>query len=439
VLLDSVQSQANRLEEALQDAFLPDWRELKPEGEAPSCDLPVVAVHVGRHGWVTSLTAPHRIHDAILRDSEVEEEKDGQMRRLRFRDSAVGAAIAEARLHNATAFYRYCPTSLLFGTWDSTAGEGLDSAKVPRAVVSEIIGVDITPGVRTASRIDPLGIKAQSATIYRRTDGGWALQDANGGWIGAQSEDLEKDKDGNPKKFGKGKPSDIIHGNVPPHMPRFERKEIRDNSLGSLVDVLESNPIRLRFDVESADSHLESHTALDSDKLRIRVGAIKPGGVTLAYALHTWTLSLNQLRRLRFPSEGEPNKKPEERNCAARTVLAALAIYALALQSERGYWLRSRCELVPCAPKENDLAVFQQIKADGTPVDFPLPTVPQAKQILTDALAEAENGAAITWEKRVIRLTPSEQLKKLVELSDRRQPEEGDEDPAVTDDAGDQG
>ncbi len=441
VLLDSVQSQANRMEELLQDAFLPSWRELLREGETP-CELPVVAVHVGKHGWVTSLTAPHRIHDAILRDSEMEEEKDGQKRTLRFRDSAVGTAIVQARLYNATAFYRYCPTSLLFGTWDSTAGEGLDSAKVPRAVVSEIIGVDITPGVRTASRIDPLGITAQSATIYRRTDGGWALQDANGSWIGAQSVDLEKDKDGNPKKFGKGKPSDIIHGNVAPHMPRFDRKEIRNNSLDSLVDILESNRINLRFDLDSADSHLESHTALDSDKRRIRAGGIKPGGVTLAHAIHTWTLSLTQLRRLRFPLDGEPNKKPEERNCAARTVLAALALYALALQQECGYWLRSRCELVAYAPNEDDVAVLQQIKTDGRPVDFKLPTVSQARQLLTDALKEAEDAAtkaSITWEKRVIRLTPSEQLKKLVELSDRRQPEEGDEEPAVTDDAGDQG
>ena len=70
VLLDSVQSQANRMEEALQDTFLPNWRELPNDGNDPGCGLPVVAVFVGNHGWVTSLTAPHRIHDAILRDSE---------------------------------------------------------------------------------------------------------------------------------------------------------------------------------------------------------------------------------------------------------------------------------------------------------------------------------------------------------------------------------
>src|SRR5437899_8808704 len=60
VLLDSVQSQANRMEEALQDTFLPNWRELPTDGDDPKCDLPVVAVHVEKHGWVTPRTGPHR-------------------------------------------------------------------------------------------------------------------------------------------------------------------------------------------------------------------------------------------------------------------------------------------------------------------------------------------------------------------------------------------
>lgn len=54
------------------------------------------------------------------------------------------------------AFYRYCPTALLLGTWDSTGGEGLDSAKIPRAVVStpwvcELAAVSI----RSESRLNP--------------------------------------------------------------------------------------------------------------------------------------------------------------------------------------------------------------------------------------------------------------------------------------------
>jgi len=63
VLVDSVQSQANRLEEALLSAV----RELV-------IDLPYLTVDfAGKElagiGEITSFDAPHRVYDAILRDS----------------------------------------------------------------------------------------------------------------------------------------------------------------------------------------------------------------------------------------------------------------------------------------------------------------------------------------------------------------------------------
>ena len=252
-LLDSVQSQANRMENALLDAFLPSWRELDPDVDNVSTtvpsDLPVLAVHVEKHGWVTSLTAPHRVHDAIIRDSEIEEATSGKGQKVRFRESKIGKGIVAARVHNATAFYRHCPTALIFGTWDSTAGEGLDSAKVPRAVVSEIIGVDVTPGVRAASRIDPLGIRAQSATVYR-------LKDSEDDWT--LNEDVAAVDDKEKKRlFGKGKPSDINHGNVTPDLTRFDRQEIRQHNLGRLVDILETTPMELRYQISSGDGRIE--------------------------------------------------------------------------------------------------------------------------------------------------------------------------------------
>lgn len=400
VLLDSVQSQANRLEEVLQDAFLPNWRELSTNGDDPRSELPVVAVHVENHGWITSLTAPHRIHDAILRDSNL----NGK----RFRDSKMGEAIVRSRVWDATALYRYCPTTLLFGTWDSTSGEGLDSAKVPRAVVSEIIGVDMSPGVRTGSRIDPLGIKAQAATIYRRNDGDWALQTENDGWIGAEGGDIESDSNGNPKKFGKGKPSDINHGNVTPDLSRFgDRRDVQNQHLDQLPDILRDDPVSLSYEVRASDGELRSQGKLDSRFAAISPHAVRPGGVTVDYALHTWTLSLTQLRRLRFPDDGGHD---DTRNKAARTVLAALALYALALQQENGYWLRSRCELV----HEGEL-LLEFIGGEGGA--FKIGTAEEMKQLLDDAIQDASNPG---WEKRVIRLTPTEKLAELVRRSDAR-------------------
>ncbi|HWP38059.1 MAG TPA: type I-U CRISPR-associated RAMP protein Csb1/Cas7u [Gemmatimonadales bacterium] len=442
VLLDSVQSQANRMEEALLDAFLPAWRELDPKA-APSCELPVLAVHIDGHGWVNSLTAPHRVHDAILRDSEILEKRTinggtGEVR-VRFRDSAIGQKIVAARLHNATALYEHCPTALIFGTWDSTAGEGLDSAKIPRAVVSEIVGVDITPGVRTASRIDPLGIRAQ-ATIYR-------LKDREDDWTLEESEAAKTTK-GEPKKFGKGKPSDINHGNVTPDMPRFDSQEIRQQNLGRLPDLLETTPLELRYELRSSDGRIDTHGSFRSDMVRIRPGAVKPGGITMDYALHTWVLSFTQLRRLRFPAlstdsvtgaggasvtagHGTRSETPpmhEQRDEAARTVLAALALYALALLRERGYWLRSRCELVPSEP-----VVLHLVGASGG--SYVLESSARVKtEILDPAIAEAER-LGLRWSRTVTVLEPTEKLKELVRRNDALVPEpearsEPEEEPA---------
>ncbi len=443
VLLDSVQSQANRMEEVLQEAFLPNWRELPTDGADPQCALPLVAVQVGNHGWVTSMTAPHRIHDAILRDSKIEQPNKGKQGNAAnetkpFRESDIGQAIVKARVWNATAFYRYCPTTLLFGTWDSTAGEGLDSAKIPRAVVSEIIGVDITPGVRTGSRLDPLGIEKINATFYRVGKSGWTFNESDADkeylkekkdkkkiWTDNLDEAL-KDEAGNPQEvrpieWGK-KPSDINHGNIPPDMARFESP---DQKLRRLPDILESNPLKLHYKVESANGRLESHTAVEGETVRIRDGAVKPGGVTMAYALHTWTLSLTQLRRLRFPAkdasempekdEKKQRSKQTERDEAGRMVLAALAIYALALQQKSGYWLRSRCELIP----EVGLAL-EFVGESTTNGQVALGSADHVREsLLNPAITEAARHD-LTWQNTVIRLKPSAQLLELVQRSDAR-------------------
>lgn len=422
-LLDSVQSQANRMEESLLNAFLPSWRELDPRsdnvGQVVPSALPVLAVHIENHGWVTSLTAPHRVHDAIIRDCDIAETVEGKTRNVRFRESTAGREIVSARTHKATPFYRHCPTALIFGTWDSTAGEGLDSAKVPRAVVSEIIAVDITPGVRTGSRIDPLGIRANSATIYR-------LKNAKDDWT------LEPKTDGKDnQRFGKGKPADINHGNVTPDLPRFNRDEVRNQGLDRLPDVFETTPWELRHDVRSGDGRFRNLTEFRSDRVRIKEGAVKPGGVTMAYALHTWTLSLTQLRRLRFPITSQDGGQVglsldscDRRNDTARTVLAALALYALALRQEEGYWLRSRCELVPEGP-----LTLEQVGGKGG--SFRLGNSAEMRAILDQAVSEAEQ-TGLGWSRRLTVLTPTSKLKDLVSRSDELGPESSDDEESAS-------
>lgn len=201
VLIDSVQSQANRMEEALQQAV--------DEGRI---ELPVVAVEFPPAGGgngdaapkfdigtITSLQAPHRLADAILRDSEHEG--------VPFRQSELGRQIDAASTQNATPLYELGPTALVFGMWDSTGPRGGLGAKFERAIVSEIVGVNcpylfdgndaIDPKNRGIRR-DPLNVSKQ-ALVKKIDERRW--------------ENVESAGKTAPK--GTIRPSEINHGNVP--------------------------------------------------------------------------------------------------------------------------------------------------------------------------------------------------------------------------------
>src|ERR1035437_5741390 len=192
VLLDSVQSQANRMEMALLRAY--DNGRLK---------MPLLAVDfkgdgsdpiLAEIGRLTALEAPHRMCDAIFRDALYE----GQP----FRTVGLGERLNAAKPSNATVVFELCPTALLFGFWDSTGPRGGLGAKVQRALVSEIVGYQKIDGKRTSSRIDPLQIE-NNVDIYEAQAGGWTFEEAK----------ARKDKNGQPIKL---KPSKINHGNIPP-------------------------------------------------------------------------------------------------------------------------------------------------------------------------------------------------------------------------------
>jgi CRISPR-associated protein Csb1 len=185
VLLDSVQSQANRMEEALQEAL--DRGEL----QIPSIEVDFSKADLlNPVGRVTSLQTPHRIADAILRDSNY----DGQP----FRKSSVGKELDFASATNATSLYRLCPTALLFGMWDSTGPKGGLGVKFERAMVSEVVGVGVPPTDSNRNRglrRDPLNI-SKSVAIRRKPDGDWEVA-------------------GLAKEKGLERPSEINHSNVP--------------------------------------------------------------------------------------------------------------------------------------------------------------------------------------------------------------------------------
>ncbi len=172
VLLDSVQSQANRMESALQDAVdsgklkLPilvvDFSEHDPTGDEKA-DKDRLTDAVGK---VTSLQLPHRMADAILRDSLL----DGK----EFRKSTRGKALNHVSQLNATALFELCPTALVFGMWDSTGPKGGLGPKFERSMVSEIVGIGAeVGGLLRGVRRDPLEIRSPSKWYRRRTAPMW--------------------------------------------------------------------------------------------------------------------------------------------------------------------------------------------------------------------------------------------------------------------------
>ena len=197
VLLDSVQSQANRMELALQEAVdagrikLPlvvvDFSEFDPTGDIEADEA--AGRLIEKVGRITSLQVPHRLADAIFRDSEL----DG----VRFRRSERGKALNTVSLSNATPLFELCPTALIFGMWDSTGPKGGLGPKFERAMVSEIVGIGAEVGdLRRGVRRDPLEI-SKNVLVLRDPEDKSLLRVADS------------------KEKGAVRPSEMNHSSVP--------------------------------------------------------------------------------------------------------------------------------------------------------------------------------------------------------------------------------
>jgi len=369
VLLDSVQSQANRLEEALLEAARAGRIPL------PRLTVDFAASGLNSIGEITSLDAPHRVFDAILRDSLLEGKPF-------IKDSALGRRLREATAKDASALLEASPTALLFGVWNSTGEGGGLGAKFARAIVSEIIGVDVpveggapdnrggeievrttgrrtlqieildhhpgrgeievrTTGRRTGSRIDPLGI-LRGVEVYKGpTD--WDVSEKAAG-----------------KGAVKARPSEINHGNIAPSVEKL--------------------------------------------------------GVTCAYAEQTAVITLAGLRRLRFGGS-------VERDRAGRALIAALGLVALVEQDAQGYALRSRCDLVCDGP-----GPLEKVAFDGTGEIVTLSRDQAGALYRAAYLAAGQAGFAL--EETPVRLVPQDKLVHLVRESRNR---------ALSDQGGDDG
>jgi CRISPR-associated protein Csb1 len=330
VIIDSVQSQANRMEDALLEDIL-----------AGNIFLPHVATDfsgagllkpVGRQNRITCFDAPHRVFDAILRDSMLGDKH--------FPLSAVGQAMLEASAQNATPLFNVSPASLLFGSWDSTGVSGGLGEKYCRCVASELVGVNVEQAVRAGTRVDPLNAEKNQSPDKILTE---------------TKDDLWKDLKKSRKKFDK--PSEINHSSVP---------------WGG------ENKVH--------------------------------GGVTVDYVQQTTTISLAALRQLRFPVA---DKTTAETSAAAQAVLAAIALHAAALNTARGWHLRSRCDLVLADDEALRWEILSGTGAKVTALD------PDASRELLEEAISAAKAAGLPWREAAIELRPSLALQKLVVASQK--------------------
>ncbi len=335
VLLDSVQSQANRMELALLERVIragdPQHRTHIPHILTDFTGARDGDVDLSDIGEITSLEAPHRVFDAIFRDSE--------LCGTAFWESEPGKRLVAAKPANATAIFELSPTALVFGCWFSTGEGGGLGAKFPRALVSEIIGVDVAPGRRAAIRVDPLNIRSQVRVAGTPTN--WQPVDQGG-----------------------RSPSEIGHSNI---IARIQQEDGTKRSIWMQ-------------------------------------------GVTIDHARHVTVLSLPTLRRLRFPVDG---KTSPDRDDAARTLLAALALLAVTAQDREGYNLRSRCDLVG-----DGATAFEILGHDGTAETFAL-KLDGALELFRAAVKRAEK-AGLPWPEKPLRLRPREPLVQIVAESRRR-------------------
>lgn len=321
VLLDSVQSESNRVEEALLE-----------EARAGKIVLPFLSVDfretaVPEIGEITSLDAPHRIFDAILRDSALGSEP--------LMKSATGKRLQTATMADATAIFEVSPNALLLGAWNSTGEGGGLGAKFPRCFVSEIVGIGVAiagktdegealpAGRRPGSRIDPLGI-LKGVSVYKSA--------------------VDWDTEGH-KGFKKVRPSEINHGNIAPSI----------DDVGVTVDYAEHTVVitfaglrRLRFGSPERDS--AARTALAALGLVAHFAQAKQG-----YALRSRCDlvcdGVAPLELVRFDGTVETVDMSLE---------AAIELYAKAIEGARAAGFTINAEPLQLTPQAKLISLVQQ-------------------------------------------------------------------------------
>lgn len=260
---------------------------------------------------------------------------DGHFRAGRVDDKPITENDQYRALRNCTpadmsALLNTAPAALLFGAWDSTRKS--NQVRLRSALVGEIIGVlaDQEPGAE-----------------HRQARRGGARVDAVAASVKLAPKDMES--------LINDQEAELSPGNV-----GARRNEIKK---------------------AKADARISAST--------LGLGSIPPvleetGAVACRRIIRSWVLSLATLRQLRFGQD-------EKKNIAARALLAALGLNAIA-RAERELYIRANCDLI-----ESSAPVVTLDQRFGEKKEFAPLTVKQADQLLLEAIEYAKEAGVADW------------------------------------------
>ena len=233
-----------------------------------------------------------------------------------------------------SALLNTAPAALLFGAWDSTRKS--NQVRLRSALVGEIIGVlaDQEPDAE-----------------HRQARRGGARVDAVAASVQLTPKDMES--------LVNDQEAELSAKNV-----AARRKEAK---------------------TAKADTRISASA--------LGLGSIPPvleetGAVACRRIIRSWVLSLATLRQLRF---GQDETKDKNKNIAARALLAALGLNAIA-RAERELYIRANCDLI-----ESSAPVVTLDQRFGEKKEFAPLTVKQADQLLLEAIEYAKEAGVADW------------------------------------------
>lgn len=234
-----------------------------------------------------------------------------------------------------SALLNTAPAALLFGAWDSTRKS--NQVRLRSALVGEIIGVlaDQDPGAE-----------------HRQARRGGARVDAVAASVQLTPKDMES-------------------------LVNDQEAELSPVNVGARRNEIKK---------AKADARISASP--------LGLGSIPPvleetGAVACCRIIRSWVLSLATLRQLRFGTD-------EKKNVAARALLAALGLNAIA-RAERELYIRANCDLI-----ESAAPVVTLDQRFGEKKTFAPLTVKQADQLLLEAIEYAKEEGVADWNGQTL-------------------------------------